>query len=97
MTQLKVGPVHFTIKEVEDLKSNSGKDLYGEVDYATFEVRLNSEHTRESRFVTLWHETLHCFESLYGVKLKEKQVTILATAIAQVMQDNPEMNWSNNG
>jgi len=92
--RVKIGPISYTIEEVSNLRNTEGTWLYGEINYHEFVIRLSEDNTHESRFVTLWHETLHAIETAYGLELSEDEVTALATAIAQVLQDNPGLNWT---
>lgn len=95
MKQIKVGPVIYQVKEVKNLENGDGHALWGQAYHQAFEIRIAQDrHTRESRFVTTWHEVLHCIEPIYGVEFTEGDITLLASVIAQVLQDNPEMNWS---
>lgn len=91
---VKVGPIDYQVKEVDGLRSDDGKWLHGDVNWFEFLIRVSTDHTDRSRFVTLWHEVLHVIETQYGFVLTEQQITCLATGIVQVMQDNNNLNWT---
>lgn len=94
MDQIKVGPVVYQVKVVEGLENGDGESLWGQAFHKAHEIRLSTNHTKESRFLTTWHEVIHVFESVYGLNLPEETVTILGAAICQVLQDNPALNWT---
>lgn len=95
MEQVKVGPVVYQVKTIKNLKDRrDGVTLWGQANHEAFEIRLSTRHTLESRFVTTWHEVIHCFEPVYGIDLGEEYVNLLATAISQILQDNPYLNWT---
>lgn len=91
--QIKVGPICYKVQIVADLKGDEGEALHGQINDETKTIYLSQSHTEESRFVTMWHEIFHSFESLYGLALTEKEVTILGTVTAQILQDNPTLSW----
>lgn len=91
---IKIGPIHYNVETVQGLKDEEGTELHGHIEDKTRTIRLSKESTDEGRYVTTWHEIIHAFESLYGLVLGEQEICILATGITQVLQDNPEMNWS---
>lgn len=92
-TKVKIGIIDFEVKTVDGLRAADGTWLHGEINWHDFEIRLAGDHTPESRFVTLWHEVIHGLEELYGFRLKEREVIALGNGIAQVLRDNPKMNW----
>ena len=93
--QIKIGPITYQVKEVKNLENGDGHALWGQAYHQAFEIRIAKDrHTRESRFVTTWHEVLHCLEPIYGVELLEQDIIVIASVISQVLQDNPGMNWT---
>lgn len=92
--KIKIGPIYYTVKIVDGLRSLDGTWLHGEISHHDFEIRVAQDHTNESHFVTMWHEVIHGIETLFGFELEEGQVTALASAITQVLQENPGMNWT---
>lgn len=93
MSKIRIGSIGYEIETVKNLKGEDGTPLHGEVVFGKFKIRLNHRHTRESKFKTTWHETLHLISGLYDLDLDEHKVMILAMAISQVLQDNPRSNW----
>lgn len=91
---IKIGTIDFAVKAVDGLRAADGTWLHGEINWHTFEIRTAGGHTHESRFVTLWHEVIHGLEELYGFRLKEREVIALGNGIAQILRDNPVMNWA---
>lgn len=94
MDRVRVGPLVYQVKVIPDLENGDGEPLWGQAFHKAFEIRLSDRHTLESRFVTTWHEVLHCIESTYKLELEEELVTILGATISQVLQDNPHLNWT---
>ena len=87
--QVKIGPVFYDVRVVNDLKNSKGHDLYGQADHEYNSINLNPRYGTDQRFLTLWHEVLHCFEPVFGVSMSEKQVTRLSALIALAIKDNP--------
>lgn len=94
MSQIKVGPIHYKVETVEDLRGEEGEELHGHVEDKTRTIRLNAQATDEGRYVTTWHEIIHTFDFLYGLLLSEQEISILAAGITQILQDNPQLNWT---
>lgn len=93
MSKVRIGSIFYEVEIVKNLKNEEGLDLHGEIVYGEFKIRLGSKHTKESSFTTTWHEVLHGISSLYDLDLDEHTVMILGMTIAQILQDNPNMNW----
>lgn len=92
-SQIKVGPVIYQVKVIEGLENGDGEPLWGQAFHKAHEIRLSPNHTRESRFLTTWHEVIHVFEPMYCLDFSEAQIVVLASAICQALQDNPQLNW----
>jgi hypothetical protein len=92
--QIKVGPVIYQIKVIDGLENGDGESLWGQAFHKAHEIRLSTNHTKESRFLTTWHEVLHVFEPIYSLDLPEEDIVRLASAICQALQDNPHLNWT---
>lgn len=92
--QIKVGPVIYRLKVIEGLENSDGESLWGQAFHKAHELRLSTNHTKESRFLTTWHEVIHIFEPVYALNLPEETIVILASAICQALQDNPVLNWT---
>lgn len=93
MSKIRIGPIIYQIEHVEDLRGDKNEALYGQADHVDFKIRLLNKHTRESEFLTLWHEVVHCIDVTFDIGLAEHKVNLLGCAIAQALQDNPRLNW----
>lgn len=89
--EIKVGPVRYPVVKVDDLKDDEGTPLHGQASDADCEIRLSNRSSFDQLRVTMWHEVLHCFEGVYGLKLSEKQIELLAPLIVQCLDDNPTL------
>lgn len=89
--EIRVGPLTYIERDVEDLRGDEGQRLFGQVRHLPREIELNASLSGRERFLTRWHEVLHVFEDIYGVVLSESDVSLLSACIVQVLLDNPMM------
>lgn len=81
----------YTVKRADNMRNEKGNMLYGEVDYVTQTITLNSAASEEQSKSTVLHEVVHALDELYIIGLKEKQVEKLGVALYMFIRDNPEM------
>lgn len=89
ITGVKVG--HYTYRVVHIVGLSDGRELAGQVDYTTQEIRLRPGLTPAHQRETLLHEVLHAIDDFMGIDLTEKQVGRLANGLAMVLADNPAL------
>jgi len=85
---LTVGPLEIFVKEVEDLKSEDGDELYGRVDHKMQIIEICRELSCEQKFTTLVHELLHIIEQQAGQEIEEGVIDAIAFSAVRFMQDN---------
>lgn len=56
--------------------------------FMTCEILLNEDCPEMLRYITLWHESLHAFETQMGVEFGEKTVEGLAFHIVNFLIEN---------
>lgn len=54
-------------------------------------IRVSDRISREAAAHTLLHEIMHAIENVYAIRLGERNADLMATAIAQLIRDNPEL------
>ena len=77
----------YTVSERDNLH-NAKYELLGEINHLTQEIALRSDVSPEDKRVTLLHEILHGVDDAWGLRLKERQVDMLAKALYQLLRDN---------
>lgn len=78
---------NYTVSECDNLHDEKS-ELLGEISYLTQEITLRSDASPDDKRVTLLHEILHGIDDVYGLKLEERQVDMLAKALYQLLRDN---------
>lgn len=78
---------NYTVSE-EDNLHNAKYELLGGIDYLTQNIMLRSDASPEDKRVALLHEILHGVDDAWGLRLKERQVDMLAKALYQLLRDN---------
>lgn len=93
--QIKIGPIAYAIKYVKRFnKDKDGSYTLGEADNIERVIRLVEHQTKDSEFTICWHEVIHAIDAVYDLNFTEQDTNLLSVAIAQVLQDNPRMNWT---
>lgn len=85
---LKVGPYTYAVKELEEVKSERGADLWGQCLMEEQEISLRAGQSSDRKAVALFHEVLHALEDVLEITINEKDLTRLAPALYQVLRDN---------
>lgn len=88
MAKIKVGSLIYKVIFVKDLESDEGIPLHGTCAVQKKKIEIDSDHRPETRFITIWHETLHLAADLYGIGLSENQISGLATVITELLKEN---------
>lgn len=78
---------NYTVSECDNLHDEKS-ELLGHINYLTQAIELRSDASPDDKRVTLLHEVLHGIDEAYGLKLKERQVDMLAKALYQLLRDN---------
>ena len=86
---IKIGPLAYAVEIIKDLKSDDGRELFGEIDYTPQIIRLEESMTPERSRIALWHEILHGIDQCYCLGLGEQGVATLGMIMAQLLIDNP--------
>lgn len=78
---------NYTVSECDNLHDEKS-ELLGHINYLTQAIELRSDASPDEKRVTLLHEILHGVDKAWGLRLKERQVEVLATALYQLLCDN---------
>lgn len=96
ISEVKIGGIRHKIVTVSDLHSVDDKGLkvsfYGQIEYKTGLIKLESDACLDQQKSTLIHEIMHGVLSQAGQEdHDEKQLVILGYGLYQVLRDNPEL------
>lgn len=72
----------------KNMRKREGKNMFGEIDYFTNEIFINSSMTHSQQWLTLIHEVLHGYEEELTVTLKEKDVDLISKIVTCFLIDN---------
>ena len=78
---------NYTVSVCDNLHDEKS-ELLGHINYLTQTIELRSDAGPDDKRVTLLHEILHGIDDVYELKLKERQVDLLAKALYQLLRDN---------
>lgn len=87
---IRIGPIDFTVKTVDDLHDNHVK-LDGHIRYASTSILLESALNPQAILLTLWHEITHgiLVQSGHAAGIKDPVIDALAYGIIDVLRNNP--------
>jgi hypothetical protein len=91
LKELKVGPIVFAISMEEAPKDEFDDGLYGQVNFGKSILRLDKDLDPRFLRTTLWHEIVHVIFEQTGIDQDESMVNRIAYALAQVLDDNPQL------
>lgn len=91
MSTIKIGPLTYQVKEVEDLRGDAGQSLFGSVSYGAQVIKIDSGACADRKQAILWHEVLHAIldHAGQGDAVTEEAIVALGFGIAQVLAENP--------
>lgn len=78
------------------LRRPGQKDYAGDCNLSKNELTINSTHSEEEQFSTLWHESIHMIDEIFSIKLTEEQVKKLERGIVMFLNDNFVVKHKNN-
>lgn len=78
----------YTVKIVESLDDGASD---GEMSEHLQQIQIAAGQTWENERDTVLHEAIHGIEERLQLKMREKQVAILATGLLQVLRENPKL------
>ncbi len=95
--KLKVGYVDYRIEDWDTAQADASA-RYGETDRVRRIVRVDTTHSSQQSAETLLHEVLHCVYSMWNLPgdkdKEEKIITAMASGLATVWRDNPDVfSW----
>lgn len=88
---LQLGPWTYRIVFVDDLKDETGEELYGQVDHEALLVQLRTGMAPQRLFQTLLHELLHVADDSFHLDLGERGVSTLEYFFAEALKYNPQL------
>lgn len=91
MIHIKIGAMFYALKVIPNLVDDDGTALEGHIKPESGELLLSADNPEQSQFFTLWHEALHGIEYNHGLDLGEPLIDTLASAIMEILADNPCM------
>lgn len=87
--KVKIGPLTYTVVEVDELAGEESGDLMGDASYEKSRIRLERTLPPDVKQIVLWHEILHGI--LHNADKRdhdEEYIDIISTGIVQILQDN---------
>lgn len=97
---IQIGPVAYTVNQVERLYSDDHRPLMGQIDPSALRIKLNAEQASAMKTVTLWHELVHAVLFNAGItEHDERLVDAIAFGVADALRQNPalrtqELPWT---
>lgn len=85
-------PINLRIigRDTPVIKVDELPERYGEFDYNTFTIKIQSGQHPLAEADTLLHECIHAIDDCFQLKMTERQVYCTATGIIALMRDNKE-------
>jgi hypothetical protein len=87
--KIKIGGFMVDVEFVSNLVTD--RRSLGEYNPRTQTIKLEKDSTQQQREETLLHEVLESIRSIYDIDIEHKDLSNMATALHQVIKDNPEM------
>lgn len=88
-----IGPVIYSLQTVENLHVHDPNDkkvsLFGDVDYKTLLMRIESDLTPSQQLATIIHESIHVILEQAGREIEENAIVTLGYGIANLLINNP--------
>ena len=78
------------------LRRPGQKDYAGDCNLSKSEININSTHSDDEIFSTLWHESIHALDEIFSIGLNEEQVKKLERGIVMILNDNFVLKHRNN-
>jgi hypothetical protein len=90
-TTVKLGPHTYSVLEVDNLRSDEGAKLDGQIEYHKLKIEIDSDTVSTYKRYVLWHELIHGMLANAGIDGEmhdETTIDIIASGVMQVLQDN---------
>ena len=87
--RVKIGPLRFAIKVIEDLKDEDGTSLDGHIVFNECEVRVRDGMCPQRLRQVMWHEVIHAILAMAGVGHDESLTEIVSNGVMAALIDNP--------
>ena len=88
---VKIGPLVYKVKEIYDLRTPDGDDLYGAVKFAESEILIEEKMGPQRQRVTALHEIIHAMFDQCGIPEIEEHITAFSFSMYGLLKDNPEL------
>ncbi len=97
INQVRIGPQDYKISYEEMPRTKEGNPIDGEINYVAGAIRIRAELNDTMGHQTLWHEIVHAICYHAGIRVKERDVDLIATGILNALRDNRGLRtWHNN-
>jgi len=97
---IRIGSVTYTIVEVEHLRDEDGKQMWGQVLHSECRIEIALELSYQQQYHTLWHEIVHTLMNQADLDKREDEqlVNVLAYGLMGVVRDNGDLlDWRRYG
>lgn len=95
---IQVMGLTYTITECNDpIKTNHARGTIttGEIDHGLLDIKYYSQLATPVKDKVIWHELVHSFEDIIGLRLNEKEVDLFAGLLQQVTDQIVQYNLDN--
>ena len=91
VTNIKIGPVNYSVAEVDKLYAEDGTKLGGQIYFSEANIQIWSKMSDDTKRVVVLHEVIHgVLNNASLTEHEENFVTAAAIGLAGVLIDNPE-------
>jgi len=91
IARIRVGAAFFDITVVDELKSDDGEPMLGEMNPSNTSIRLLADQSRENMRLMLLHELVHVIGNQCQLRISENQIDDVAMLLLGLVRDNPEL------
>lgn len=90
-SEVKIGGMVFLVEEVDELATEDGGAIFGEVSVSKLRIRINKGMAGAYKPSTLWHEIMHALLYMTGHEEDNNEglVQALGQAIVMLIRENP--------
>jgi len=88
---VKIGVFRYDLKEVPAVIAKDGLECFGLCRQDDLTIRIDESGNNARKLNSYFHELLEALNFLYGFDLTHAQVIGIASGMAQVLQENPEL------
>jgi hypothetical protein len=93
---IEIGAITYSVRVKEDLRSDNGVRLFGQIVYADCEILIDEKYVDGQRLpFSVWHEVIHGILEQAGMSnVKEKVVEVLGYGIVDALRKNESLRMN---